>query len=80
LWRINYTSIDTVGSSDQARNQLGTPGGAKSFPRGAQLFLTMSNNFKLCSTHFSRGDKKILGGLWVSSPLRPVVTGLVQIS
>jgi len=58
LWRINYTSIDTVGSSDQARNQLGTPGGAKSFPRGAQLFLTMSNNFKLCSTHFSRGDKK----------------------
>jgi len=24
--------------SDQARNQLGTPGEAKSFPRGAQVF------------------------------------------
>jgi len=23
----------------QARNQLGTPGGTKSFPRGAQIFL-----------------------------------------
>ena len=32
----------------QARNQLGTPGGAKSFLRGAQVF-------KRCPTHFSRG-------------------------
>jgi len=40
------------------RNQLGTPGGAKSFLRGAQNFQTMSNSFKLCPTQFSRGDKK----------------------
>jgi len=31
----------------QACNQLGTPGRAKSFLRGAQMF-------KLCPTHFSR--------------------------
>jgi len=37
----------------QALNQLGSPGGTKSFPRGAQMFLTMSNIFKLCPTHFS---------------------------
>jgi len=46
----------------QACNQLGTPGGAKSFPRGAQIFKTMSNSFKLCPTHFSGGEaKKNLG-------------------
>jgi len=39
----------------QARNQLGTSGGAKSFLIGAQIFLAMSNNFKLYPTHFSRG-------------------------
>ena len=42
----------------QARNQLGTPGGAKSFPRGAQIFWTMSNIFKLCPKHLSRGSEK----------------------
>ena len=42
----------------QARNQLGTPGGAKSFLRGAQIFWTMFNSFKLCPTHFSRGGEK----------------------
>ena len=31
----------------QARNQLGTAGGAKSFLRGAQIFWTISNSFKL---------------------------------
>jgi len=46
----------------QARNQLGTPGGAKSFPRGAQIFGTMSNVFKRRPTHFSRGGEKFLGG------------------
>jgi len=46
----------------QARNQLGTPGGAKSFLRGAQNFWTVSNNFKLCPTHLSRGAKTFLGG------------------
>jgi len=39
----------------QARNQLGTPGGAKSFPSGAKIFWTMSNIFKMCPTHSSRG-------------------------
>ena len=41
----------------QARNQLGTLGGAKSFPKGAQNFWTMSNIFKLCPTYFSRRDE-----------------------
>jgi len=52
----------------QARNQLGTPGGAKSFLRGAYIFWTMAYVFKLCPTHFSRG---------ASSPWTPLVTGLV---
>ena len=45
----------------QGRNQLGTPGVAKSFLRGPN-FLTMSNSFDLCSTHFSRREKKFVGG------------------
>jgi len=40
----------------QARNQLGIPGGAKSFLRGAQIFLTLPNSFKLCPTHFPGGE------------------------
>jgi len=48
----------------QARNQLGTPRGAKSFLRAAQFFYTMCNRFELCPKYFSRG---------ASSPL---VTGL----
>jgi len=50
----------------KVRNQLGTPGGAKSFPRGAQMFRTMSNIFKLCPTHFSSGGENFCRGL---SPL-----------
>ena len=38
----------------QARNQLGTPGGAKSFLRGAHIFCTMSDIFKLYPTRFFR--------------------------
>jgi len=53
---------------DQVRNQLGTPGGAKSFPRGAQIFWTMSNIFKLCPTHFSRWGENFLGGLRPPAP------------
>ena len=41
----------------QARNQLGTPRGEKSFLRGAQTFYTMSKRFELCPEHFSRGSK-----------------------
>ena len=46
----------------QARNQLGTPGGAKSFPRGGQFFWTMSNSFKTCPTHFSCGGENFSRG------------------
>ena len=46
----------------QARIHLGTPGGVKSFARGAKIFWTMSNSFNLCPTHFSRGEKNFLGG------------------
>jgi len=46
-----------------ARNQLGTPGGAKSFLIRSQTFQTMSNSLKLFPTHYSRGVKKFLGGL-----------------
>jgi len=45
---------------NQARNQLGTPGGAKSFLRGAKIF-------KLCPTHFSRGAKILVTGLHLST-------------
>jgi len=52
----------------QARNQLGTPGGAKSFLRDPKYF-------KLCPTHFSRrGEKFCRKG---EASLRfPLVTGL----
>jgi len=43
----------------QDRNQLGTPGVAKSFLRGAEIFLTLSNIFKLCPIDFSRVGEKI---------------------
>jgi len=46
----------------QARNQLGTPGGAKSFLRGAHIFCTMSDIFKLYPTNFSRGGEKFSRG------------------
>jgi len=39
----------------QARNQLGTPGGAKRFLSENQIFQTMSNILKLCPIYFSRG-------------------------
>jgi len=54
----------------QARNQFGTPRGAKSFLRGVLIFYTMSNRFELCPKHFSRGAKNFLGGF------APLVTGL----
>jgi len=61
----------------QARNQLGTPGGAKSFLRVAQIFQTMSNAFKLCPTYFSRGGEKFSRGL--RPPCAPLVAGLFHI-
>ena len=50
--------------------ELRTPGGAKSFPRGAQIFWTVSNIFKLCTTHFFRGYEKFPRG--TSPPLHPL--------
>ena len=64
-------------STQQTRNQLGTQGWAKSFPRGDQIFWTMSNSFKLCPIHFSRGAKNILGGF--APPRHPLVTGLLPV-
>jgi len=57
----------------QARNQLGSPGGAKSFLRGAQIFRTMSNNFNRCPIHFTRKGKKFSRG--ASQPLGPPYYG-----
>ena len=60
---IGWSRKCSIGSH-QARNQLGTLRGAKSFLRGAQIFWTMSNSFKIYPTNFSRGGAKIfLGGL-----------------
>jgi len=40
---------------------LGHQGVRREIFREAQIFETMSNNFKECPTHFSRGDKIFLG-------------------
>jgi len=48
---------------------------AMSFLRGAQIFWTMTNSFKLCPAHFSKGSEKFSRG--DSPPLRPLATGLV---
>jgi len=55
----------------QARNQLGIPGGAKSFLRGAQIFWTVSNSFKL-----NYVQHIFLGG--ASPPLHPPGYGPVR--
>jgi len=57
-WKVKKNKSQLIASythHNQARNQLGTPGGAKSLLRGVQIFWTVSNNFKLYPTHFSRG-------------------------
>jgi len=41
----------------QARNQLGTPRTAKSFPRGGQIFSIVWNSFKIRPAHFSCGGE-----------------------
>jgi len=46
--------------SCQARNQLGTPGGVKSFLRGPQIF-KLRPIVSLCLTHFSRGENNFPG-------------------
>ena len=62
--------------SKQARKQLGTPGVAKSFLRGPQIFQTVSTGFQLCPTDFSMGGKKVCRGGFAPYPL---VTGLCTI-
>ena len=42
----------------QARNQLGTPGGAKSFPRGAKFFLNYVQYFYTVSSTFFQMRRK----------------------
>jgi len=68
--------LSIIISKVQARNQLRTPGGAKSFLRGVRTFWTMSNSFKLYPTHFSRGGEKFSRRGFVP-PAHPLVTGLV---
>jgi len=46
----------------QERNQLWTPGGAKSFLGGGHFFKIMSNSFKIRPTHFSCGDENFSRG------------------
>ena len=58
-------------SGDQAGNQLGKPGVAKSFLRGAKIFQTMSSSFQLCPTDFSWGEKSFAGGDPSCAPLVP---------
>jgi len=41
----------------QAHNQLGTPGEAESFLRGAYIFKICPISFKLCQTFFQGGKK-----------------------
>ena len=66
---VLWTIIAKYWGNKQALNQLGTPGGARSFQIGSQIFWTTANSFKRCPTHFSRGAKNFLEG--ASSPLRP---------
>ena len=61
MCRLSNLRYDPTGN--QARNQLGTPGGRESFPRGTQIFWTMSNIFKLCQHIFpGRGAENFQGG------------------
>jgi len=69
-----YTADREHKGLNQARNHLGTPGGAKSFLRGAQNLYTMSNSFKLYVQHIFPGERKILQRLLL--PARSLVTGL----
>jgi len=71
---VSKTVRKSMMMDNQARNQLGSPGGAKSFLRGALIFYTRSNSLKLCPTHFSRGGEKSLGVF--APPAVRLVTGL----
>jgi len=64
----------------QARNQLGSPGMAKSILRRAQSFSNycISNSFQLCPTAFSTGGEKVCRGVFVP-PCDPVVTSLARL-
>jgi len=64
----------------QARNQLWTPGVAKNILKGAQVFSTTSNSFKLCPTRFSRGEEKFCRGAKPHAPLWLRTCGPPQIS
>jgi len=55
---------------NQAGNQVGTPGGAKCFLKGAQIFQTMSNAFKLYVQHIFPGEGENFLGV-LSSPAPP---------
>jgi len=58
-WVAARCDVRTFLTHAQDHKQLMTPGGAKSFLRGAPTFWTMSNS---CPTHFSRGGRKFSRG------------------
>jgi len=59
----------------EAHNQLGTPGGAKSFPRGAKIFEICPIFLKYAQHIFLEGANNFLGGGFHPLAL-PLVTGL----
>ena len=62
--------------SNQARNQLGTPGVVKSFLRGAQILIICSIVFNYAQKIFPGGRKGLYGRL---RPPFPLVTGLCPV-
>jgi len=60
FWKSGEYALCWCERWTQARNQLGTPGGAKEFSERGQMFSTVSNILKLCPTHFCRGGEKNL--------------------
>ena len=69
----------TIANSSQARNQLETPGERRVFWNWPKFFLTLSNSFQLCPTHFSRGSVGQKHFRGQSPPASPLVTDLINL-
>jgi len=70
-WKCGRQARDQVGSvvGRPVTSLLGISEATKSFLRGAQIFWTASNSFKLCPTHFSRRGENFSRG--TSPPCAP---------
>ena len=55
LWNSSESPTPPNNRPRQARKQLGTPGGAKSFPQGPKFFELRPTNFSREGEKFSRG-------------------------